>query len=81
MDLPFLTASAFALAAIYLSLHTQAILSLLFFVLAFFTLVLSFVLAPGLIKVVVLLAGLWFALHLCRDGECSSIQSSPHPDA
>jgi hypothetical protein len=73
MNLPFIAASAATLVSIYLSLHTQAILSLLFFVIAFFTLVLSFILAPGLIKFVVLLAGLWFALYLCQDSECGSV--------
>gem|GEM_PF-2067815 len=72
MDTSFLAAAVTTIALMYLSPRSHAILSLLFFILAFFMLLLTFFLAPGWIKTLVFLAGWGWANYLCKRNQCSS---------
>ncbi|MEO1210312.1 MAG: hypothetical protein AAFX78_12290 [Cyanobacteria bacterium J06638_20] len=72
MDTSFFAAAAITLVLMYLSPRSPAILSLLFFVLAFFMLLVSFFLAPSWIKTLVFLAGWGWASYLCKQNHCSS---------
>ena len=73
MNTSFLSATIITLILAYLSIRSQAIVSLLFIVLTFFMLLLSVALAPDWLKTVVLLAGLAWSYRLCQGDQCGSV--------
>lgn len=73
MHTPFLAATTITLVLAYLSIRSQAIMALLFIVLTFFMLLLSVALAPGWLKTLVLLAGLFWSYQLCQGDQCGSV--------
>lgn len=72
MNTPFVAATTITLVLAYLSIRSQAIMSVLFIVLSFFMLLLSVALAPAWLKTIVLLTGLFWSYYLCRGNQCGS---------
>ncbi|UZQ54727.1 hypothetical protein OOK60_01195 [Trichothermofontia sichuanensis B231] len=60
------------IATAYLSSRSQEVLSLFFLTISLFGLVASFWLAPGLIQLLLLVAGFIWSSHLCRAHGCDS---------
>lgn len=68
----FWVAVVVTIATAYLSRRTQEVFSLFFLTISLFGLVASFWLAPGLIQLLLLLAGFIWSSHLCRAHGCDS---------
>jgi|GEM_PF-6839736 len=70
MHISFWVAVGVTIATAYLSSHTPEVVSLFFLVISLFGLVASFWLAPGLMQLLLLVAGLIWSSHLCRAHGC-----------